>query len=203
MANQTITKCLIGEARMNFCRVFEPESFNGGDPKYSVILSFDKDDEALVAKIEAAINECVEKAKTSKYGGKLPKGFKVIELKDGDEDYEGEGFPGQYTIKASSAYKPEVVKKGKVMGKTQFVPITDEDEFYSGCYGYASVSFFAYDNGVSKGVTCGLNSLLKSRDGERFGNGGGSAAADFAGVIDDIEDADDDDIEDADDDDLI
>lgn len=191
MANPTITKCLIGEARMNFCRVFEPESFNGGDPKYSVILSFDKDDEALVAKIEAAINECVEKAKTSKYGGKLPKGFKVIELKDGDEDYEGEGFPGQYTIKASSAYKPEVVKKGKVMGKTQFVPITDEDEFYSGCYGYASVSFFAYDNGVSKGVTCGLNSLLKSRDGERFGNGGGSAAADFAGVIDDIDDCED------------
>ena len=191
MANPTITKCLIGEARMNFCRVFEPESFNGGDPKYSVILSFDKDDEALVAKIEAAINECVEKAKTSKYGGKLPKGFKVIELKDGDEDYEGEGFPGQYTIKASSAYKPEVVKKGKVMGKTQFVPITDEDEFYSGCYGYASVSFFAYDNEVSKGVTCGLNSLLKSRDGERFGNGGGSAAADFAGVIDDIDDCED------------
>ena len=191
MANPTITKCLIGEARMNFVRVFEPEAFNGGEPKYSVILSFDKDDEALVAKIEAAINECVEKAKTSKYGGKLPKGFKVIELKDGDEDYEGEGFPGQYTIKASSAYKPEVVKKGKVMGKTQFVPITDEDEFYSGCYGYASVSFFAYDNGVSKGVTCGLNSLLKSRDGERFGNGGGSAAADFAGVIDDCEDFDD------------
>ena len=193
MANPTITKCLIGEARMNFCRVFEPESFNGGDPKYSVILSFDKDDEALVAKIEAAINECVEKAKTSKYGGKLPKGFKVIELKDGDEDYEGEGFPGQYTIKAASAYKPEVVKKGKVMGKTQFVPITDEDEFYSGCYGYASVSFFAYDNGVSKGVTCGLNSLLKSRDGERFGNGG-NAATDFADVIDDIEDAEDDDL---------
>lgn len=193
MANPTITKCLIGEARMNFCRVFEPESFNGGEPKYSVILSFDKDDEALVAKIEAAISECCEKAKTSKYGGKLPKGFKVIELKDGDEDYEGEGFPGQYTIKASSAYKPEVVKKAKVMGKTQLVPITDEDEFYSGCYGYASVSFFAYDNGVSKGVTCGLNSLLKSRDGERFGNGG-SAAADFADVIDDIEDADDDEL---------
>ena len=55
---------------MNFVRVFGPEAFNGGEPKYSVILSFDKDDEALVAKIEAAINECVEKTKTSKYGGK-------------------------------------------------------------------------------------------------------------------------------------
>lgn len=190
MANQTITKCLIGEARLNFCRVFEPEAFNGGDPKYSVILSFDQEDEALYKKIQDAINECVEKAKNSLYGGKLPKNFKIVEIKDGDEDYEKDGFAGQYTIKASSAYKPEVVKKSTVMGKTQLVPITDEEEFYSGCYGYASVSFFAYDNGVSKGVTCGLNSVLKSRDGERLGGGGGSAAADFAGILDDIEDED-------------
>jgi hypothetical protein len=75
------------------------------------------------------------------------------------------------------------------MGKVQLVPITDEDEFYSGCYGYASVSFFAYDNGVSKGVTCGLNALLKSRDGERFG-GGSSAEADFADILGDIDDLD-------------
>ena len=188
MANQTITKCLIGEARMNFCRVFEPEAFNGGEPKYSVILSFDQDDTALVKKIQDAINECVEKAKTTMYGGKLPKNFKIVELKDGDTDYEADGFAGMFTLKASSAYKPEVVKKAKVMGKPQLVPITDEEEFYSGCYGYASVSFFAYDNGVSKGVTCGLNSVLKSRDGERLGGGGGSAATDFAAVIDDIED---------------
>ena len=190
MANQTITKCLIGEARMNFCRVFEPESFNGGEPKYSVILSFDKDNDELLQKIETAINECVEKAKASKYAGKLPKGFKVVELKDGDTDYENDGFAGMFTLKASSAYKPEVVKKAKVMGKAQIVPITDENEFYSGCYGYASVSFFAYDNGVSKGVTCGLNGVIKSRDGERLGGGGGSAAADFAGILDDIEDED-------------
>lgn len=190
MANQTITKCLIGEARMNFCRVFEPESFNGGEPKYSVILSFDQEDEALYKKIQDAISECVEKAKNSMYGGKLPKNFKIVEIKDGDEDYEKDGFAGQYTIKASSAYKPEVVKKSTVMGKTQLVPITDEDEFYGGCYGYASVSFFAYDNGVSKGVTCGLNSVLKSRDGERFG-GGGNAATDFADILDDIDDAED------------
>lgn len=175
---------------MNFVRVFEPEAFNGGEPKYSVILSFDKDNEELLEKIEAAINECVEKAKASKYAGKLPKGFKVVELKDGDDDYDSEGFPGQYTIKASSAYKPEVVKKATVMGKAQIVPITDEDEFYSGCYGYASVSFFAYDNGVSKGVTCGLNGVIKSRDGERLGGGGRSAAADFAGILDEIEDED-------------
>ena len=191
MANQTITKCRIGEAQMNFVRVFEPESFNGGDPKYSVILSFSKDDEAIVKAIQEAIDATVEKAKATMYGGKLPKNFKIVELKDGDEDYEKDGFAGMYTIKASSAYKPEVVKKATVMGKPQLVPITDEEEFYSGCFGYASVSFFAYDNGVSRGVTCGLNSLLKSRDGERLGGGSGNAATDFADVIGDIPDADD------------
>ena len=53
------------------------------------------------------------------------------------------------------------------------------------------MSFFAYDNGVSKGVTCGLNALLKSRDGERFG-GGSSAEADFADILGDIPEADED-----------
>ena len=197
MANPTITKCLIGEARMNFAHVFTPDSFDDkSEPKYSVVLSFPKSDKKLYKTIEAAINECVEKAK-SQYGGALPKKFNIIEIQDGadwDEKFELEDF---YVIKASSSYKPEVVKKAKVMGKVQLVPITDEDEFYSGCYGYASVTFYKYDTGVSKGITCGLNSLLKSRDGEKLGTGSGSAEADFAGVLDDIEDPfedDDDDV---------
>lgn len=188
MANPTITKILVGEARMNFVRVFEPEAFNGGKPKYSVILSFDKNNVELVSTIQKAIDECTEKAK-QQYGGKLPKGFKIVELKDGDIDYETEGFAGQFTLKASSEYKPEVVKKTKVMGQSSLVPITDEDEFYSGCYGYASVTFFSYDTGMTKGITCGLNNLLKTRDGERLGGGGG-AASDFAGVLDSIDDCD-------------
>ena len=47
MANQTNTKCLIGEVRMNWPRVFEPESFNGGEPKYNVTLTFPKTDKEL------------------------------------------------------------------------------------------------------------------------------------------------------------
>lgn len=192
MANQTITKCLIGEAQMNFVRVFEPESFNGGEPKYSVILSFPKENATLLETIKGAIEVCKNKAEQVMYGGKLPKNFKVCEIKDGDEDYETEGFPGQWVIKASSRFKPEVVKKAVVVGKVQTVPITDEDEFYSGCYGYASVAFFAYDNGVSKGVTCGLNAVLKTKDGERFGGSRGSAQADFAGVLGTADDNDED-----------
>ena len=196
MANPTITKCLIGEARMNFVHVFTPDSFDDkSEPKYSVVLSFPKTDKKLYKAIEAAINECVEKAK-AKYGGVLPKKFNVIEIVDGEDWDEKFNLEDSYIIKASSSYKPEVVKKAKVMGKTQTTPITDEEGFYSGCYGFASVSFYAYDTGVSKGVTCGLNALLKSRDGEKLGSGTGNAEADFAGIIDDIEDPfDEDDVE--------
>jgi len=158
MANQTNTKCLIGEARMNWPRVFAPEAFNGGEPKYNVTLSFPKSDTKLLATIQAAIEECAEKARTTMFGGKLPKNFELPNIKDGDDDFDGEGYPGQWVIKASSKFKPEVVKKMKVAGQPQFVQITDEDEFYGGCYGYASVTFRAFAVEVNKDFgVCVLN----------------------------------------------
>ena len=192
MANQTNTKCLIGEARMNWPRVFEPEAFNGGEPKYNVTLSFPKSNTKLLATIEAAILECAEKARTTMFGGKLPKNFDLPKIKDGDNDYDEEGYPGQWVIKASSKFKPEVVKKMKVAGQPQFVQITDEDEFYGGCYGYASVTFRAFAVEVNKGISCQLDSLLKTKDGERFGSKS-TAADDFASVdIPDFEEDPDD-----------
>jgi hypothetical protein len=194
--NPTITKCLVGEARMNFARVFKPEAIDEkSEPKYSIVLTFPKTNKELYKKIQAAIDECTEKAK-NQYGGTLPKKFNIVEIQDGADWDEKFNLEDQWVLKASSSYKPEVVKKAKVMGKVQLVPITDEEEFYSGCYGYASVSFYKYDTDRSKGITCGLNSLLKSKDGEKLGGGSGSAEADFAGVLDDIEDPfDDDDVE--------
>lgn len=192
MANQTNTKCLIGEARMNWPRVFEPETFNGGEPKYSVVLTIPKSNEKLYNDIQKAISVCAEKAKATMFGGKLPKNFDLPQIKDGDEDFDGEGYPGMWVLKTSSKYKPEVVKRMKVAGKPTFVQITDEDEFYGGCYGYASVTFRAYALDVNKGISCQLDNLLKTRDGERFG-GATSAAEDFAGLADDVfEDSDED-----------
>ena len=187
------TKCLIGEARVNFPSVFAPESFQGGDPVYHVTLSFSKSDTALLDKIQKAIDETAEKYRQAN-GGKLPKTFKFPLIKDGDEDYESEGYAGLYTIKAKTKFKPEIVKKATVMGKTQLVPITDEEEFYAGCYCYASVDFVTYELDTSKGISCRLNSILKSRDGERFGGPAESVEEAFAGVLDDIDFADDEDV---------
>lgn len=177
---------------MNWPRVFEPESFNGGEPKYSVVLTFPKDNDEIYDKIQQAIDECAEKAKTTMFSGKLPKNFQLPEIKDGDEDFDNEGYPGMWALKASSKYKPEVVKRMKVAGKGQFVEISDPEEFYAGCYGYASVTFRAYALDVNKGISCQLDSLLKTRDGERFGSSG-NAQTDFAGLADGLDNYDDDD----------
>lgn len=190
-SNPTITRCVIGEARVNYPKVFEPETFNGGAPAYNVTLSFPKENTALLNKIEAAIEECKAKF-AAQNGGRIPKNFVLPLIKDGDTDYESDGYAGLYTIKLKSKFKPELVKKVKVMGKTQLAPITDEDEFYAGCYCYAAVDFFVYSSDVSKGISAGLSSLLKSRDGERFvSSAKGDAADTFADVLGDIDDIDD------------
>ena len=64
-------------------------------------------------------------------------------------------------------------------------PILSRSEVYSGVYGRASISFYAFNSNGNKGIACGLNNLQKIRDGEPLG-GKASAASDFA-----TDDADD------------
>ena len=51
-----------------------------------------------------------------------------------------------------------------------------------------SVTFFGYDVSGNRGVACGLNNIMKFKDGERLG-GRSSAESDFADVS--MEDDDD------------
>ncbi len=60
----------------------------------------------------------------------------------------------------------------------------DTSEVYSGVYGRASISFYAFNSSGNKGIACGLNNLQKIRDGEPLG-GKASAESDFASEEDD------------------
>ena len=75
-------------------------------------------------------------------------------------------------FRSNSAQKPGVVD-------ADLNAILDQSEFYSGCYGRASISFFAYNSNGSKGIGCGLNNVQKLDDGEKLG-GAASATEDFA-----------------------
>ena len=56
--------------------------------------------------------------------------------------------------------------------------VMSRSEVYSGVYGRASITFYAFNSSGNKGIACGLNNLQKIRDGEPLG-GKASAESDF------------------------
>jgi hypothetical protein len=170
------TAMVTGKVRFSFANVFEPKSVNGGDPKYSVSLLISKDETETIE----AIKECIEEAKKagiSKFGGKIPANLK-IPLRDGDEEKpDDENYQNCYFVNAASSKAPGVFK----VSGGKLVKI-GEEEFYSGCYGRASINFYAF-NVNSKGIACGLNDVLKVEDGDKL-SGGSNAAEAFGMEVD-------------------
>lgn len=164
----------IGEVRFSFVHVFAPRKDDDGkDGKYGVCVVWKKSDAQTTELVKSAINAAKELAKTK--GIKLPSTCKTP-LRDGDVDREDdENFAGCWFMNANCAKKPGV----RVLDNGQVVEALDEDDFYSGCYGAATINFFPYDSNGNKGIGAGLNNVIKTRDGERL-SGGSDADSDFA-----------------------
>ena len=178
------TKCVTGKVRFSYVNIFKSRSFREGqEAKYSICLLIPKDDEKTVRKIQKAIDEAVQEGIASKWGGKKPKNLR-LPLRDGDEERADEAaeYEGMYFMNANSNTKPGIVDK-------DLNEILDPDEVYSGCWGRASVNFFAYDSNGNRGIGCGLNNIQKLKDGERLGAARASAEDDFS---DDYEDDEED-----------
>lgn len=164
-------KIVTSKVRFSYANVFVPKAgMDGGTPKYSVSILIPKSDKEGVAKLQKAFEEC-KTSNAAFFGGSVPKLLKGG-LRDGDMEKEDEAYAGHYFINANSAQKPDIVDANR---ETLF----DQTDFYSGCYGRASITFYPYNAAGSKGIACGLNNLQKLEDGEKLG-GVSSAAADFA-----------------------
>ena len=106
--------------------------------------------------------------------GKIPANLKTP-LRDGDLDRpDDEAYKGCYFVNANSNDKPGILDKFKNQ-------ITNPEDFYSGCYGYASINFYAFNTNGNKGIACGLNNLMKIEDGESLA-GKVSAEVDFESI---------------------
>ncbi len=152
------TKVVTGMVRFSYANVWEPKSINGGDEKYSVSLIIPKTDKKTIAQIEAAIETAKQEGK-GKFGGKIPSNLK-LPLRDGDIDRsEDEAYKNSYFVNANSKERPGIVDSSV---KT----ILDQSEFYSGCYGRASITFYSFNQNGNKGVAVGLQNLQKLLDGE-------------------------------------
>jgi hypothetical protein len=152
------TKVITGKARASFVHVFEAQSVNGSEPKYSCSLIIPKSDTKTVRAIQAAIEQAKQEG-VSKFGGKIPANLK-LPLRDGDvERPEDAAYADSYFVNANSKEKPGVVDRRRV-------PVTDPLELYSGCYVRASINFYAFNTNGNRGVAAGLGNIQKWEDGE-------------------------------------
>lgn len=88
-----------------------------------------------------------------------------------------------YFLNANSTQKPGIVDK-------DLNEILDPDEVYSGCWGRASINFYAFNTNGNKGVGVGLNNIQKLKDDTRLGAARASAESDFGDGFEDDEDDD-------------
>lgn len=171
------TKVIITNARFAYAHVFEKDEMSD---KYSVRILFAKNSQNI-ENIKQAFIAAVQVG-AAKLGTMKPKLGDLVH--DGDGEGLGEEYRGMYYINAKSKTKPQIVKVNTtgLGGKT--IQITDESEFFSGCYGHASITFFAYNQGVNKGIGVGLNSICKTKGGtEDYLGGRSSAESDFGAVL--------------------
>lgn len=162
---KVITPVCIG----SYVRLLEPAKSLNDEMKYSVSMIFPEDADLSTMK-KAAATALIERwgPDKSKHPKQLRSPFRDGNEKD-DPIYQGKIF-----VNVSSVDPPEIVQK---VGN-QAVPLTSPQEVYSGMYMRASLSAFAYDKKGNRGVSFGLNNVMKVRDGERL-DGRTNADTDF------------------------
>lgn len=166
--------------RWSYANVWEAKSINGGTPKFSVSLIVPKSDTRTVGKIKTAIEAAYHEGEARLKGnGKSVPPLSAIKtpLRDGDtERPDDPAYANAYFINANSATAPGIVDADRNV-------IITRSEVYSGVYGRASITFYAFNSNGNRGIACGLNNLQKIRDGEPLG-GKSRAEDDFITDLD-------------------
>ena len=168
------TKVVTGMVRFSYAHVWEPDSIDGGTPKYSVAILIPKTDMKTLTDVQAGVQAAIDAGKTKLAGanGQVNVAALKTPLRDGDaERPDDPTYAGCYFMNASSKGQPGIVD-------ANVSPILSQSEFYSGCYGKVSVNFYAFNSSGNKGIACGLNNLQKLAEGEPLA-GGSSPDEDF------------------------
>lgn len=180
------TKVVTGKVRLSYVHLFE--RYKGedeeGEGKYSCTILIPKGDTVTLGKIDEAIKAAAEAGKTKHFDGRVPANLKTT-LHDGDDEdvlAKNPEYAGCMYMSITSKTKPGVVDKDRQH-------IMDSEEIYSGAYAIVSMNAFAYSAKGNKGVSFGLNHVMKVADGDFLG-GRSRAEDDFADVQVELDDED-------------
>lgn len=183
--NHNPMKVITGpDTRWSYANVWEAKSINGGTPKFSVSLIIPKSDTKTINAINAAVEAAYKEGEAKLRGNsRTVPALSAIKtpLRDGDtERPDDEAYKNAYFVNANATTAPGIVD-------ADLNPILSRSEVYSGVYGRASITFYAFNSSGNRGIACGLNNLQKIRDGEPLGSKA-SAESDFAEFANDDDD---------------
>ena len=155
--------------RVSFVHVAEPRPGYAAEPRYSCTLLIEKNDEATLDAVQAAIEEAVQKGLARKWNDSMPDEVRSP-LKDGDEERADDpAYRGCYFITATTGNKPELIDQNANR-------IEDRTKIYSGCYCNVLVDMFPYKSLSFDGkpAICGIAAELEAiqlvREGESLSN---------------------------------
>lgn len=164
---------IVIDVRFSFAQVWEPRVAKGSTkPKYSASLLWSKKDTATTDAVKAAFIAAREQGVEKKWKNKntnIPLN-KVVHNGDTERANNPE-YKGMYFLSAKSDNPPGI---GKKVGN-RVVPVTDKGDFYSGCFGLANITIYAFNTDAGGDtIAVGLNHVCKVKDGPKLSGGGGS-----------------------------
>ena len=170
MTEKLNTKYVTPETVCSFPYLFEVSDYTG---KFGLSVPISNSEKNEIKNIKTLIGNAAENKWGKKARAEVGKKI-AMPLRDGDDEKgEDEIYQGTTFFSANSSKKPGVVGP-------DLKPIMDMEDIYPGCIIRASVNFYAYDFKGKKGVACGLQNVMKVKDGDALG-GRASAENDFAG----------------------
>ncbi len=147
------------DTRFTNCAVTRPRGLYGSVPKYGVTLLIPKTDTVTVDAMQAAMEAAFREGAAVLSGEDENEPMKNP-VRDGDAERPGNpAFAGMWFVNAYCRHAPGIVGP-------DCLPLESPEAFYNGCYGRASITFYAFRRDGSRGIACRLNNLQKLRDGE-------------------------------------
>jgi len=139
--------------------IWTPQKSDNGKDVYSVTMIFEPEDD---------LSEMMALAKATKEAkwGQKPPGKLKNPFRKGTED--------EFDLSKNPEYKGKVIVTARSYERPPGVvylnrkPILDRNDFFSGCYGIASLTAFAFENDKNKGVSFSLQNIMMTRKGEPF-----------------------------------
>jgi len=170
------TKYVTPEIVCSFPYLFEKSDYT---EKFGLSIPINNSEKAEIKTIRTLIGNAAETKWGKKARGEIGKKI-ASPLRDGNQEKEDDDiYRDTIFFSANSSKKPGVVGK-------DLKPIMDMEEIYPGCIIRASVNFYPYDFKGKKGIACGLQNVMKVKDGEVIGSKA-SAESDFAEFAGEVE----------------